>query len=313
MRTSYGLGAAIVGAVAFSSLSQFMKIPMGTVLVAPALAAPTNAALTGKAAAEEKSKQFEEQIELQNYLLEDIDRRAAAYKAEIKEKTLLFYKLKKRPARGPMYLWMSEDKGRQSQQQKGLKLLELALKEKIRELDLLETRRVEAQAELEWIHIQQEEFQKNLQSDGTFLASQTTPNFECELLPLIREGSVDLLQGFGLQRDPETDLEWNSLGWWFAAEQAEARACAPATVAFVGEISGRGRVVMLDHGGGHLTVYANLNPELRNTLKKGARVRAGQVLGSSLDRLYFEYRRAGIATHPKMVLTASALKHVEGH
>lgn len=277
-----------------------------------AVAAPTTTELSVKAA-EEKSQRFEEQIEVQNYLLEDIDKRAASYRIEIKEKTLLFYKLKKRPSQGPMYLWMSEDKARQTQQEKGLKLLELSLKEKLRELDLLETRRVEAQAELEWIRIQQEEFQKNLQSDGTLLASQTSTNFRCQLLPLEREGSVDLLQGFGLQKDPETDLEWNSLGWWFAAEQAEARACAPATVAFVGEISGRGRVVMLDHGGGHLTVYANLNPELRNTLRKGSRVRTGQVLGSSLDRLYFEYRRAGIATHPKQVLTASALKQVQGH
>lgn len=262
------------------------------------------------AIAEEKSKQFEEQIALQNYLLEDIDRRAIAYRTEIKEKTLLFYKLKKRPAEGPKYLWMGEDKGRRSQQEKGFKLLELSLKEKLRELDMLESRRVEAQAELEWIRIQQDEFQKSLKSDGTFLSSQTTTNFRCDLLPLNRQESVELIQGFGPQRDVETDLEWNSLGWWFAAEQSEARACAGATVAFVGEISGRGRVVMLDHGGGHLTVYANLNPEVRNTLRKGSRIRAGQLLGTSLDRLYFEYRRAGIATNPKNVLKASTLKKV---
>jgi len=173
-------------------------------------------------------------------------------------------------------------------------------------LDLLESRRIEAQAELEWTKIQQEEFLKQ----KPVIEQNSKVRFVCNDLPVNAADKVELIQGFGMQKDVETELEWNSLGWWLSTPHEEVVSCAPATVVFVGEISGRGRVVMLDHGAGHLTVYANLNPSTLRSLKKGQKIQAGQSLGMSLDRLYFEYRRQGVATNPKDVLRAESLAKV---
>ncbi len=254
------------------------------------------------------SADYDKQIAVHVKFLDEIDNRIVSQKSEIREKSLMFHRFKQKPAQGPSYIWMARSSDYSERKDRSLKVLALGLKESVRDLDLLENRRIEAQAELEWIKIQQEEFLKqapalkNLQSDAR--------PFYCQSLPVLEDDKVELIQGFGMQKDAETDLEWNSLGWWLSAANEEVHSCAPATVVFVGEITGRGRVVMLDHGAGHLTVYANLNPATVRGLEKGQKIAAGKSLGISLDRLYFEYRRQGVATDPKEVLRAESLAKV---
>lgn len=261
-----------------------------------------------------KSLEYDDLIEVQVRMLDEIDLRIGLHKVEIRKKSFAFHRLKQKPAQGPAYLWMGDGEDKEVKKEKSLKLLGLGLKESVRELDLLESRRIEAQAELEWIKIQQDEFLKQKPISELDLKKK----FKCERLPVFVSKSaaqntaekLELIQGFGLQKDAETELEWNSLGWWLSAAHEKVVACAPATVVFVGEIAGRGRVVMLDHGAGHLTVYANLNPSTLRTLKKGQKIKAGKSLGMSLDRLYFEYRRQGVAANPQKILRAESLAKV---
>jgi murein DD-endopeptidase MepM/ murein hydrolase activator NlpD len=66
--------------------------------------------------------------------------------------------------------------------------------------------------------------------------------------------------------------------------------------------------VILDHGDGALTVYANLMDGSKIAPPAvGTRVRTGTLLGQSLDRFYFEVRLGADAINPRKVLAASQL------
>jgi len=80
------------------------------------------------------------------------------------------------------------------------------------------------------------------------------------------------------------------------------KAVAAGVVEFVGRMRGYGKLMIINHFGGYLTIYAHLN---ENFLEKGARVRAEQVIGSvgesgSLDgnKLHFEIRHENNALNP---------------
>lgn len=81
-----------------------------------------------------------------------------------------------------------------------------------------------------------------------------------------------------------------STGWRWRADRVEARAPAPGRVAYVGPLSGWGRVVILDLGPGWRAVVAGLE---ETTVETGARVTDGQTLGrSGADgEIWFELRR----------------------
>jgi len=242
-----------------------------------------------------------DQIPAQERLVASIDLKIAEFKARLRERTMSIHKLQQIPEQGPLYAWQTSDAGAGQRRELALRMASLSLKEGLRELDALENRRLEAQAELEWLKIQQEEILTPSQLADNAVQSRV---FKCRVLPLVPSPAqkTELLQGFGRQKDSGTGLVWNSLGWWLSAIGAEVRACDSGRVVFVGDISGRGRVVMLDHGHGNLTVYANLESTSARNLQRGARVEAGSSLGRSLDRLYFEYRSRGVAADPREAL-----------
>ncbi len=83
---------------------------------------------------------------------------------------------------------------------------------------------------------------------------------------------------------------------------------APGLVAFAGTMSGYGRVVVVDHGGGVRTVYAHLS-EVR--VEKGQELRGRPVIGLSGSsgrttgaHLHFEVQRRGGALDPVPLLGA---------
>lgn len=80
------------------------------------------------------------------------------------------------------------------------------------------------------------------------------------------------------------------------------RTAAPGSVLFAGEQHGYGLLVIVDHGGGLITLYAH-NRDLR--VKAGQKVRAGQVVATvgesgktSGPHLHFEVRKGGVPVDP---------------
>lgn len=121
-------------------------------------------------------------------------------------------------------------------------------------------------------------------------------------LPWPMEGKV--LRAFGREKDPE-------LGTWTVHQGILIGSEAPAPVAavssgrliFAGPFRSYGRVVILDHGGGFLSVYGGLGEILK---AKGADVRAGEEIARSGEskeapggRVYLEIRRGTEALDPQ--------------
>jgi murein DD-endopeptidase MepM/ murein hydrolase activator NlpD len=279
----------------------FLVLVLGALLTATHAIAIQSATLSAV-----PSSEFVGSIEHQEALLKQIDSKIVAFKQQLRDRTLGLHKLQQVPAQGPLYVWQQGDATANQKRDGAVRLVSLGLKEGLKELDGLENRRLEAQAELEWLKIQQEEIQTPSSAE---LAMEARP-FRCRVLPMATDQKPELLQGFGAQKDSDTGLEWNSMGWWLSAIASEVRACESGRVVFLGDISGRGRVVMLDHGAGHLTVYANLDAASTRGLQRGLRVEAGSPLGRSLDRLYFEFRSRGVAADPREALRPDLLEQI---
>jgi septal ring factor EnvC (AmiA/AmiB activator) len=87
------------------------------------------------------------------------------------------------------------------------------------------------------------------------------------------------------------------------APGAPVYAVAPGTVQFADHLPGFGRCVILDHGAGHYTLYANLD---RFFVSRGAQISGGQILAElgagdedGHPELYFEIREGRDARDPR--------------
>lgn len=90
---------------------------------------------------------------------------------------------------------------------------------------------------------------------------------------------------------------WSHLQPWlmFEAGNQPVRAAASGTVTAVSPLSDGRCGLLIDHGDGLESVYANLSAV---TVQSGDSVSRGQQLGSSDDGLYFELRQNGEAVDP---------------
>ena len=124
------------------------------------------------------------------------------------------------------------------------------------------------------------------------------------LAPPIRHG--DVVARYGLRKHPKFGISSVSRGLEMVAtrpsERDEVRAIYWGYVAFTGWIRGLGRVVVLDHTLGHVSIYAHLD---LIEVAVGQKVRTGETLGTVGEtgsfhgkRLYFEIRKDGRATDP---------------
>nr|WP_249419195.1 peptidoglycan DD-metalloendopeptidase family protein [Hydrogenophilus thiooxidans] len=95
---------------------------------------------------------------------------------------------------------------------------------------------------------------------------------------------------------------WQGL-FWSAPEGASVHAIADGVVAFADWLRGYGQLVILDHGEGLLTIYANLDAPLvavGETVRKGATIgRVGRTEQFALSGLYFELRKGGKPVDPR--------------
>lgn len=111
---------------------------------------------------------------------------------------------------------------------------------------------------------------------------------------------LNVTGGAELARPAEGDVlhPWSSAQPWLmfrCGEGASASAVSEGTVTAVSPLS-EGRLgVLIDHGDGVESVYANLD---RADVAAGDSVTRGQVLGACGDSLYFEYRAGGEPVDP---------------
>lgn len=90
---------------------------------------------------------------------------------------------------------------------------------------------------------------------------------------------------------------WSELQPWLSFEAGVRPVCAVdgGTVTAVSTLSGGNQGLLVDHGEGRETLYANLSEV---TLQAGDRVARGQQLGACEDGLYFELRQNGESVNP---------------
>jgi len=116
----------------------------------------------------------------------------------------------------------------------------------------------------------------------------------------------ELVTRFGA---PRSEGGGSSKGWFIRADGGnEVMAVAAGRVVFADWLRGFGNLIILDHGGGYLSVYGN-NEALLKTV--GQAVNAGQAIaavgasgGNTESGLYFELRREGQPIDPMKWLSS---------
>jgi len=112
---------------------------------------------------------------------------------------------------------------------------------------------------------------------------------------------------FGYRRDPITHRRKLHKGIDFAARRgAEVLSAGAGVVITAGRMRGYGRVVIIDHGDGLVTLYAHLR---RMTVTRGDVVAPGTIVGkvgasgrATGPHLHFEVRRGGKVIDPRREL-----------
>ena len=107
------------------------------------------------------------------------------------------------------------------------------------------------------------------------------------------------LNRFGASR--ASALPWT--GWMIDVQEgSEVHAIHAGTVVFADYLRGHGQLIIVDHGGGYLSLYAHNQALLKAT---GARVHGGEVIaragasgGLERSALYFEIRHGGKTLDP---------------
>ncbi len=113
-----------------------------------------------------------------------------------------------------------------------------------------------------------------------------------------------IVAGFGPHKDPQTGLMLARRGVEMRSHAGElVRAIASGRVRFVGEVPGLGRGVAIDHGGGYVTVTAELG-ELRCAV--GDEVGDGDVIAlAGKGNVYFELAQQATPIDPTRWLARS--------
>lgn len=120
-----------------------------------------------------------------------------------------------------------------------------------------------------------------------------------------------LTSGFGARMDPFSGEGAYHMGVDLAVPRGTpVHVTANGVVATAGWVTGYGKLIMVDHGGGLQTYYAHLS---RVEVVPGQRVSCGEIIGTAGDtghstgpHLHYEVRRGGHAVNPFRYLKKSA-------
>ena len=90
---------------------------------------------------------------------------------------------------------------------------------------------------------------------------------------------------------------WSAMQPWLVFEDGVRPVCAAdsGTVTAVSALSGGNQGILIDHGDGMESLYANLSEV---TVQSGDRIARGQRLGACENGLYFELRQGGESVDP---------------
>ena len=90
---------------------------------------------------------------------------------------------------------------------------------------------------------------------------------------------------------------WSAMQPWLGFEEGNRPVCAAdsGTVTAVSELSGGNQGLLIDHGEGRETLYANLSEV---AVQSGDKIARGQRLGACESGLYFELRQGGQSVDP---------------
>ena len=242
--------------------------------------------------------------------LRDIEKHEEKLQAELQQKIKTFHSYQN-GASQPSFIW--EDGPGMTHKRGSLKkILSLSIQSGLQMLSVIQDQKAALINERELLMVEKERRQKEeISGSDKFLNTQKVNySFTCRGSPLLPNPNIQaqILESFGQKNDKETGVKWRSQGWWVGLSGATARSCAEGEVVFSGPIPGRGWVIMMDHGQGVMTVYANLLAESINTLvQKGQKIAVGTSLGSVKERFYFEARLAGKSVDPKKVFNTHSL------
>jgi len=105
-----------------------------------------------------------------------------------------------------------------------------------------------------------------------------------------------IIAAFGSQVHPRYKTKTSNLGIDIkAGPSAAVQAVAAGRVAYADQFMGYGNLVIVDHGGGFYTLYANLT---EMSAQVGTEVSAGTKVGVVADYLHFEIRKDGKSVNP---------------
>jgi murein DD-endopeptidase MepM/ murein hydrolase activator NlpD len=116
--------------------------------------------------------------------------------------------------------------------------------------------------------------------------------------------------GYGTRTDPINGGVEHHMGIDFAAPMGSAiHAAADGVVTFVGQRTGYGNVVEIDHGNGYMTRYAHNS---KNVVTVGERVRAGQIVArvGATGRATGPHCHFEVWLHGRAVNPITYVKHV---
>lgn len=134
-------------------------------------------------------------------------------------------------------------------------------------------------------------------------AARTEPTLQPKkgIFQLPLKGSI--ISNYGQQKQPELNTYVFNSGIDISSPLGEAvRAASFGTVIYIGNVKGYGEIIILDHGGNVVTLYAHLSKVL---IKMNDQVSKGQIIGQvgtsggvPSPRLHFEVRVEGKPVNP---------------
>lgn len=141
------------------------------------------------------------------------------------------------------------------------------------------------------------------------IASQETDLFNISLLE--KKGTLEMpvngqiIQKYGLIKSQSDDVVFKNNGVWIQPFETQGvKVVFPGKVAFVGNVDGFGKTIIIDHGDHFYTTYSG---QYSSELTEGQAVQTGQFVAETNANIYFEIRHFSESYDPQKWLKGNPL------